>query len=173
MDYQVRLGNLTLTAVNSQTGPFTINEGIVALTGNGTLGNASNALTIRQGATLNLGSAVTSVGAFNNNGTVNGTGGQVLTVGASNGTGTSFGVISGNLNVLKNGIGNQSWFGQSTYTGNTTINSTGLVTVNFLENGGVASGIGQSGNAASNLVFSVRLAAWFIRVLGRLPGRIF
>ncbi len=32
------LGNLTLTAVNSQTGEFRINEGIVALTGNGTLG---------------------------------------------------------------------------------------------------------------------------------------
>ncbi len=148
------LGNLTLTAVNSQTGEFRINEGIVALTGNGTLGNNNNAMTIRQGATLNLGSNVASVGAFNNNGTVSGNAGQVFTVGANNGTGTSYGVISGNLNVLKNGTGAQSWLGQSTYTGNTTINSTGLVTVNFLENGGVASGIGASGNAASNLVFS-------------------
>ncbi len=35
---QVRARNLTLTAVNSQTGEFRINEGIVALTGNGTWG---------------------------------------------------------------------------------------------------------------------------------------
>ncbi len=73
-------------------------------------------MTIRQGATLNLGSNVASVGAFNNNGTVSGNAGQVFTVGANNGTGTSYGVISGNLNVLKNGTGAQSWLGQSTYT---------------------------------------------------------
>ncbi len=36
---------------------------------------------------------------------------------------------------------------------NTTINSTGLVTVNFLENGGVASGIGLPGLMLRRILF--------------------
>ena len=49
----------------------------------------------------------------------------------------------------------KSWLGSSSYTGVTTLgrHRGRLVTVDTLANGGVASGIGASTNAASNLVF--------------------
>ncbi len=78
-------GTLTLNAVNAQTGTFSINEGTVALQGaTTTLGATGIALTIRQGATLNLGGVTpaNSIGAFNNNGTVTSTGAATLTVGS-------------------------------------------------------------------------------------------
>ncbi len=150
-------GTLTLNAVNAQTGTFSINEGTVALQGaTTTLGATGIALTIRQGATLNLGGVTpaNSIGAFNNNGTVTSTGAATLTVGSGTATGTSFGIVSGAVSISKIGSGNQSWLGQSSYTGTTTLSSSGLVTVDFLGNGGTNSGIGASTNAASNLVFA-------------------
>ncbi len=121
-----------------------------------TLGATGIALTIRQGATLNLGGVTpaNSIGAFNNNGTVTSTGAATLTVGSGTATGTSFGIVSGAVSISKIGSGNQSWLGQSSYTGTTTLSSSGLVTVDFLGNGGTNSGIGASTNAASNLVFA-------------------
>ncbi|MDP2323448.1 MAG: autotransporter-associated beta strand repeat-containing protein, partial [Gammaproteobacteria bacterium] len=59
----------------------------------------------------------------------------------------------GVLNVVKQGTGTQSITGLNTYTGATVINS-GILAVTSLANGGVASGIGASSSAASNLVFN-------------------
>jgi fibronectin-binding autotransporter adhesin len=79
-------------------------------------------------------------------------------VGGANGTGTSLGIIEdggvGKISVVKVGTGGQSWLGLSTYTGSTTIGSTGIVTINNLADGGFASGIGASSNAAGNLIFN-------------------
>lgn len=154
-------GTLVLAGANTITGQTTIAEGTVRLASGGTLGGSSN-VTLRQDGILELnGVTPNNINSFANNGIVRNTSATTdvtLTVGGSNGTGTSFGIIedggAGKISVVKLGTGGQSWLGLSTYTGTTTIDSTGIVTINNLQNGGMASGIGASSNAASNLVFT-------------------
>lgn len=132
------------------------------LVGSGQLGAGSAALTIRQEGIVELNgiTPATTTGAFNNNGIVRNTSATTdvtLTVGGGNGTGTSNGIIedggAGKVNLIKIGTGAQSWLGLSTYTGTTTIGSTGIVSINNLQNGGDPSGIGASSNAASESHF--------------------
>jgi len=154
-------GTLVLSGTNAQTGTISINEGTVQLSGSGRLGAAAD-LVIRQGAILDLNGVTPSTvtNAFNSNGTVTNSSSTAVTFtvgGTGNSTGTSLGIINqtnGVINLTKSGTGAQSWLGLSNYTGVTTIGGTGLVTVDFLGNGGEASGIGASTNAAANLVFS-------------------
>ncbi|MDZ4402047.1 autotransporter-associated beta strand repeat-containing protein [Prosthecobacter sp.] len=159
---KVGAGTLRLGGTNAQTGTITINEGTVRLAGADRLGAAA-ALTIRQDGILELNGVTlaTSTNAFNNNGIVRNTSATTdvtFTVGGANGTGTSLGIIEdggvGKVSVVKLGTGGQSWLGLSTYTGSTTIGSTGIVTINNLQNGTNPSGIGASSNAASNLIFN-------------------
>jgi autotransporter-associated beta strand protein len=160
-------GVLVIGGANAQSGATTINEGTVRLAAGGVLSSdsATSDLAIRQGATLDLNgvNTGTAIRSLNGSGSiVNGQSGTpaaaTLSVGNNNGTGTFTGVIGngtgGALSVTKVGTGAMSWLGSSTYTGVTTIGSTGLVTVNVMANGGVASGIGQSSAVASNLVFN-------------------
>jgi autotransporter-associated beta strand protein len=149
-------GTLILAAANTQTGTISINEGTVRLSGSGRLGAANVALTMRQGTVLDLNGVTPSsnTDAFNSNGSVTSATPATFTVGANNGTGNSFGTVDGAVSLTKLGTGAQSWLGNSTYTGVTTIGSTGLVTVDTLADGGIASGIGASTNAAANLVFN-------------------
>lgn len=154
-------GTLILSGNNLQTGTTSINEGTVQLSGSGRLSGSNVTTTIRQGATLDLNGVSTgsAIGQFNNNGIVTNSNATaaLLQVGNNNGTGDSRGVIEDGLGVIsvtKVGTGGQNWLGLNTYTGVTTIGSTGLVTVDTLANGGVASGIGASSSAAANLVFN-------------------
>lgn len=154
-------GTLILSGANNQTGTISINEGTVKLSGSGRLGAASD-LVIRQGAVFDLNGVTqaTITNAFNNNGVVTNSSSTPVTFtigGTGASTGTSYGTInqtSGVINLTKSGTGAQSWLGSSNYTGVTTIGGTGLVTVDTLANGEVASGIGASTSAASNLVFN-------------------
>jgi autotransporter-associated beta strand protein len=159
---KVGAGTLRLGGTNAQTGTISINEGTVRLAGADRLGAAA-ALTIRQDGILELNGVTpaTNTNAFNNNGIVRNTSATtdvVFTVGGANGTGTSLGIIEdggvGKISVVKIGTGAQSWLGLSTYTGATTIGSTGIVTINNLADGGFASGIGASSNAAGNLILN-------------------
>jgi autotransporter-associated beta strand protein len=153
-------GTLVLNATNAQTGQTTINEGTLQLSGTATLSAANQNLVVRRSGTLDLNgfSTGTSIAAFNGEGSVinsNATA-ATLTVGNNNGTGTFDGVInqtSGEISVIKQGTGTQTWSGLNTYTGSTTINSTGLLSVTTLANGDAPSSIGQSSSAASNLLF--------------------
>ncbi|MGB8853589.1 MAG: autotransporter-associated beta strand repeat-containing protein [Pirellulales bacterium] len=65
------------------------------------------------------------------------------------------GLISGSgaAAITKSGAGTWKLSGTNTYAGITTI-SAGVLEVTTLANGGVASGIGQTSNAATNLVFN-------------------
>ena len=159
---KVGAGTLRLGGANTQTGTISINEGIIRLTTGGTLGGIG-ALTIRQDSVLELNgiTPTSQIAAFNNNGIVRNTSATTdvtFTVGNGSGTGTSYGIIEdgglAKVNLVKVGTGAQSWLGLSTYTGTTTIGSTGIVSINNLQNGGDASGIGASSNAAGNLIFN-------------------
>ncbi len=148
-------GTLVLAGANTQTGTVTIAEGTVRLSDSGTLGAAA-ALTMRQGATYDLNGVTpsTNINAFNSNGTITNSSATpvTLTVGGTNGTGTSNGIIQdgvGQVSVTKLGTGGQTWNMLSTYTGVTTIGSTGIVITPNLANIGSASSLG-AGNATSN-----------------------
>ncbi len=148
-------GVLVLTGVNAQTGTVTINEGTIRLADSGRLGAAA-ALTMRQGATLDLNGVTpsTNTNAFNSNGTITNSSATpvTFTVGGGNGTGTSNGLIEdgvGQVSVTKVGSGAQTWNMLSTYTGVTTIGSTGIVTTPNLANIGSPSSLG-AGDAASD-----------------------
>ena len=138
--------------------------------GGGALGSTSNVL-IGSG-TLDLGGTVSYLSTFNaNGGTISGAGGGVLnlngtrafninnssaaandlTVSAiiADGTGSS-GITKGSTGVL-------ALTGANTYTGTTTISSLtgGMISVSNLKNGGVASSLGMSSNAATNIVLGI------------------
>ena len=67
---------------------------------------------------------------------------------------------SGTLNLVFNGTGND-WrlTADNTYSGTTSIQGSTVLEVDHLANGGVASSIGDSSNAATNLVFQNGTAA--------------
>ena len=78
-----------------------------------------------------------------------------ITAGTTLASGTYLGAISGTGgSIVKNGSAIQYLAGNaSTYTGTTTVNA-GTLAVNSLSNGGLASSIGSSSNAAGNVVIN-------------------
>jgi len=105
--------------------------------------------------------ATTKLGALTGSGLVDNSGTPVvLSLGATS-TGVFTGIIQnsvagGSVSLWRNAAsGTQYLTGLNTYTGATVISGGGgTLAVNSLANGGVASAIGMSSNAASNLVFN-------------------
>ncbi|MFL0672040.1 MAG: beta strand repeat-containing protein [Erythrobacter sp.] len=121
-------GLLELNAVNSFTGPFTINGGDVNMLGGSALAD-SVAVSMAAGTRLGVGTSETI-------GSLAGTGGVLLAanelVTGGNNASTSFaGVISGiNGRLTKNGTGTFTLTGANTYTGVTRINAGTLTASN-------------------------------------------
>ena len=173
-------GTLVLSGSKAYTGNTVINQGAIQMSGAaamlGTLTTAVNQTVIRQGGLLDVnGAGATTVlytggpsfpqitiGALTGTGIVTNSSATQSTVSlgsaAQTGTTTFGGILQDGLsplNVVINGTTarSQAIIGTQPYTGVTMIN-TGNLVVTRLADGGQASGLGASSNAASNLVFN-------------------
>ncbi|HKN79315.1 MAG TPA: autotransporter-associated beta strand repeat-containing protein, partial [Lysobacter sp.] len=140
-----------LGAANNAATNLVFNSGTLAYAGAGetsdrsfTVGNANATLTANGTGALVLRGATAGAGA------------HTLTLNGTSAAGISnelSGVLSntggGTLNVVKQGTNTWRLSGASTYTGTTNVNA-GVLEVSNLQNGGVASSLGSSSNAATN-----------------------
>jgi fibronectin-binding autotransporter adhesin len=151
-------GTLALSGTNTYSGGTTLSAGTLQLSGSGTLGSTSGALTIN-GGTLNLNGTNQGVGNLTGSGGTilnNSTGTNVtLTIGNSNGTGGNYsGVIAdhtsgtGTVALTKTGTGTITLSGTNTYTGATTVNA-GTLLVNG--NNSAATGAVSVNNSGTTL----------------------
>ena len=173
-------GILILSGANTYMGNTTVNAGTLRLAGsNARLGNqtASFFTNIRQNAVLDLNGAgssgtlyiggpsvpTTLAGMLQGAGVVDNSSGTAMAISIAPSTSTSTSVFSGvlsnsgsgSLSLVRNGAsGTQYLTGLNTYTGATVLSGSAILAVHSLANGGSASSIGASSNAASNLVFN-------------------
>ena len=132
----------------------TLSDGIAgAYSGNSEfiLGNNSAVDALKVNFNETIGS-LSGGGASGGNVTITGTS-TTLTIGNDNTNETYSGAILGTGNLTKIGTGTQTLGTASTYTGTTTITG-GILSAATLQNGGVASALGASSNAAANLVIN-------------------
>jgi len=165
-------GALTLSGSNTYAGGVTLNAGKLVINNNSALGSGtftiggngtvqidtmSSPLTLTNAQIWNANFGyvtVTGNRAINMNGNVTLGGNRTVNVAGSSSTLAVGGIISdiGNgYSLTKTGVDTLQLAGANTYTGATTILG-GNLTVTTLANGGVASALGASSSAASNLV---------------------
>lgn len=111
----VKTGTSTWTLGNTTTAvtPWTVSQGTLAITTDGSLGDVSGALTL-DGGTLQILNVLT----VNRNVVLGASGGTLFTIGS---TGTLAGTISGAGGLTKTGLGTVAISGTSSYIGPTTI----------------------------------------------------
>jgi len=145
-----------LAGANTYTGGTTLTAGTLKLSGSGTLGGTSGALTVN-GGMLDLNGTNQGVGNFTGSGGTilnNNTGTNVtLTIGNGNGSGGNYsGVIvdhasgTGTVALTKTGTGTITLSGANTYTGATTISGGTLQ----LGNGGTTGSLSTSSTITDN-----------------------
>ncbi|SEN21035.1 fibronectin-binding autotransporter adhesin [Luteibacter sp. UNCMF331Sha3.1] len=148
-------GTLVLSGNNTYTGGNTVNAGVLRAGSNLAFGGQANGtgsgqMTVNAGATLDVDGKTIWVRGLNGSGAV-ALGPGLLQI---NGSGTFGGAVSGSGGVAVAAGATQSMNGcGNTYTGATSITSA-AITTDCLANGGLASGIGASTSASTNLVFT-------------------
>lgn len=162
-------GTWTLAGNNTFSGGLTLNSGGLSLGHSGALGTGE--LTIGSGTTLDNGTGgaltLTNNNALRLNGAFTFIGSNSLNLGAGTATLAANTTVNAQAATLtfdgiltdanstysltKDGAGTLILSGANTYTGATRVNG-GVLAVNTLANGGSASAIGNSSNAATNLI---------------------
>jgi autotransporter-associated beta strand protein len=121
-------GTVTLASANSYNGPtYIINSGTLNANTAGALPTGTlSAVTINGSSTLSLGDNQSVASLSGTSGSSVNLNAKTLTINGSSDT-TYSGGVSGTGNLVKNGSGNQTLAGATTYTGSTTINSGTLI----------------------------------------------
>ncbi|WP_426703068.1 autotransporter-associated beta strand repeat-containing protein [Rhodanobacter sp. Col0626] len=153
-------GTLVLTNSNTYTGGTTLSAGTLQAGATNAFGTGYINYFDVAGAQLDLNGFNTSASYITGGGSTGGNtdlGGATLTInsGANSAAAANYGgTITGTGNVVKNG-GSFEYLSSaaSNYVGTTTANA-GILEVAKLSNGGAASSIGSSNNAAANLVLN-------------------
>ncbi|CAN7423228.1 autotransporter-associated beta strand repeat-containing protein [Caulobacter sp. LjRoot300] len=141
-------GTLILSGSSNYTGGTVVNAGTLRAGSLNAFGANTNLLTVNAGGAADLTALNMTVGAIAGAGAVD-LGTRTLTLNGNNGTFT--GTITGAGGLIKGASGQQTINGcTNSYTGVTDIR--GALFVDCLANGGLASGIGASSAASSNLV---------------------
>ncbi|MEZ0276919.1 MAG: autotransporter-associated beta strand repeat-containing protein, partial [Roseimicrobium sp.] len=147
-------GVLSLNGNNTFTGGVVVNQGSIVLGHVAGLGVNGN-VTLRPSTSLNLAGFAATINGLAGSGNVTNSGAAaIFSIGSANGSSVFAGVIAngaGTITMQKLGTGTIALTGLNTYTGGTII-SNGTLIVTNLANGGLASSLGQSSNAASNLI---------------------
>jgi fibronectin-binding autotransporter adhesin len=154
---QAGAGTTTFAGTKSYTGATFVNAGKLQAGGTNAF-SAVSAVTVASGAVLEINGFTNAIGVLAGSGTVQNGTATGATLNAGGAASTSFdGVIqnggSAFLAFNKNGTGTLTLSGSNTYTGGTII-STGVLSIGTLANGGAASNIGASTNAASSLILT-------------------
>lgn len=155
--YKDNTGTLVLSGNNTYTNNTHVRGGILRA-GSATAFGTTNSFWLDNtaGVLLDMNNFNANAGALIGGGSLGGNiamGTGTLTI--RDGLGQTYaGAITGSGNLIKNGAGTQTLSGcNSSYTGTTTINA-GVLAVNCLENGGVASSVGASSAAPANLTIN-------------------
>lgn len=176
-------GTIVLAGANSYTGSLTINEGAVALTNTGTLGDSTISVLIGSNGTLDLNGINATVASVRERTAGIGDGGVValgagtLTVG---GDGYSYyqNSISGSGGLVKSGTGTLGLYGTQSFTGALTVNAgelntlSAMSTTNITVAGGLftSSAANQFADAASVTVNGGTLRLGGSDTIGALSG---
>ncbi len=144
-------GTWVLSGAHSYTGSTSVTGGTLRLASANRIGDSSSVI-VSSGAIFDFNNFSDTIGSLAGAGNIT-LGSAAMTTGANHTSTTFSGIISGTGAVIKTGTGTQVFSGNNSYTGITTI-SGGTLSVASLANGGQASGIGASSNAAANLVIN-------------------
>lgn len=155
-------GTLVLAGTNDYAGATFIDGGTLQAGSTRAFGRG-NVMTLADvaGVTLDLNGFNNKVGGLSGGGANGGIvrlGGATLTIGGS--TVSFSGVITGAGSLIKDNSSTQTLLGcNNVYTGTTTVLA-GTLSVDCLANGGLASGIGASTSASTNLVLNNGILAY-------------
>ena len=139
----------TLSGANTYTGLTTVSAGTLAYGISNAI--ASGAVQV-SGGTLDIGAYSDTVGAITlTGGSISGSTGVLTGTSYAMQNGSVSAILAGSAALTKTTSGTVTLSNSNTYTGITTI-SAGVLSVSSLANGSLSSNIGQSTNAAANLV---------------------